>query len=65
MTASRVVVKQRLASGANLGSFKELWQLASGALNDWGKTMRMSVLVTVINLNIVVSQCLPEQWHLH
>lgn len=58
------VVKQSLAAEAGLGSFKEFWQVASSALNDWAKTTRMCVLVTVINLNLTVAHWLP-QWPLH
>jgi hypothetical protein len=59
------VVKQSLSGEKLLGSFKEFWQVASGAVNDWGKTTRMSVLITVVNLNCAVGHWFPQQWHLH
>lgn len=58
-------VKQSLIGEKLLGSYKEFWQVASGALNDWGKTTRMSVLITVVNLNCAVGHWFPQQWHLH
>jgi hypothetical protein len=58
-------VKQRLAEEAKLGSFKEFWQVASSALNDWAKTIRLCMLITVINLNFAANHWLPQQWHFH
>jgi hypothetical protein len=56
---------QSLAGEAKLGSFKEFWQVVSSALNDWAKTTRMCVLITVINLNCATSHWLPQEWHFH
>jgi hypothetical protein len=60
MWASRRCGEAQFGEETNLSSFKEFWQVASNALGDWAKTMRMCVLITVISMNWAVVHWLMQ-----